>query len=78
MAKRQKAMNIYPGLAAEMARHGHDNFKLADIIGTSYNSVLRRISGEVQFKLTEIKTLMATYNVSFDELFGETRKTQTA
>jgi hypothetical protein len=68
MAKR--AMNIFPGLAAQMAYKYHDNYKLAQILCISYDSILRRLSGEIQFELSEIKKLMKEYNASFDALFS--------
>lgn len=71
----KKAKNIFPGLAARMAYNYHDNFKLAQILGISYDSVLRRLSGEIEFELQEIKKLMQVYNASFDDLFGEENKT---
>lgn len=78
MGKKQRSLNIYPGLAAQMAYHYHDNRKLAALLGISYDSVLRRLNGSIDFELSEIKRLMETYKVSFDELFGEVRENQTA
>ena len=72
---RKKASNVYPGLASKMAFMGHDNYKLAEILNISYDSVLRRLSGEVEFELTEIKKLMKVYDASFDTLFGIERAT---
>jgi hypothetical protein len=67
MAKKSK--NIFPGLAAGMAFKYHDNYTLASILGISYHSVLRRLSGKVEFELCEIKKLMREYETSFDVLF---------
>jgi hypothetical protein len=78
VSKKQRAMNIFPGLAAQMAYHYHDNFKLAEILGISYDSVLRRLNGTTDFELTEVKMLMKAYNTSFEDLFGETRESRTA
>ena len=68
MAK--KSANVFPGLAAQMAFRYHDNYTLASVLGISYDSVLRRLSGDVEFELSEIKTLMKEYSASFENLFG--------
>lgn len=73
MDKKQRSLNIYPGLAARMAYHYHNPRKVAEIIGVSYDSALRRLSGSVDFELSEIKKLMETYEATFDTLFGATR-----
>ena len=72
---RKRAINIFPGLASQMAYRYHDNYKLAKILNISYDSVLRRVSGEVEFELTEIKKLMNEYGSSFESLFEIERKT---
>lgn len=62
--------NIYPGLRAKMSFFGHDVPKLAEVLKMSNDSVRRRLKGNVEFELTEIKELMRVYNCTFDELFN--------
>jgi len=62
---------LYPNLAAEMARHGHDAKTLAELIGTSYVGAVKRLVGSIDFELREAKTLMDTYNVSCEKLFSK-------
>lgn len=66
-----KAVNIYPNLAAEMARRDHGTKELAELLGMSYCSVLARLRGRVDFELMEVKRLMEIYDSSCDRLFGE-------
>ena len=61
--------NIYPGLRAEMSRHGDDAETLAKFMNISADSVRRRLRGEVQFDISEAMALMKRYGKSFEELF---------
>jgi hypothetical protein len=67
----RRTANIFPGLAAQMAFRYHDIRMLASILGISYYSVRRRLNGEIEFELGEIKTLMNEYEASFETLFGK-------
>lgn len=69
---KKSTINIYPGLRAKMSFYGHDISKLAEILKISNDSVRRRLKGNVEFELTEIKELMKMYNCTFDELFNST------
>ena len=66
---RKKIINIFPGLETHMLYRLHDYRKLASILDISHESVLKRLSGEVEFELSEIKKLMREYRTSFDNLF---------
>ncbi len=61
--------NIYPGLRAEMSRHGDDAETLAKFMNISADSVRRRLRGEVQFDISEAMALMKRYGKNFEELF---------
>lgn len=61
--------NIYPGLRSKMAFNNHDVSTIAELLKISNDSVRRRIRGNVEFELTEIKKLMKFYDCSFDDLF---------
>jgi hypothetical protein len=67
----RRTANIFPGLAAQMAFRYHDIRMLASILDISYYSVRRRLNGEMEFELGEIKTLMKEYGTSFETLFGK-------
>lgn len=65
---------IYPELEAKRAYNGHTTKTYAEILNMSEDSVRRRLRGEVEFELSEIKRLMDFYHCSFEELFGTTAK----
>jgi hypothetical protein len=66
---RKTITNVYPGLRAKMSFYNHDVPEIAKILGMSNDSVRRRLKGNVEFELTEIKKLMKTYRCGFDDLF---------
>lgn len=66
---RKRIKNIFPGLEIHMSYRLHDHHKLASLLGLSHESVIKRLSGEVEFELVEIKKLMKEYRSSFDNLF---------
>ena len=70
----RKYKNVYPGLAIHMKNKFHDHFKLASILGISDDSALKRLNGEIEFELMEIKKLMCEYRTSFDNLFKQDYK----
>ena len=67
---RKTITNIYPGLRAKMSFYNHDIEAMAEILGMSNDSVRRRLKGNVEFELTEIKKLMKIYNCKFEDLFS--------
>ena len=71
---KKNARNIFPGLAAEMSRNYHDIYGTAELLGISYDSLRRRLSGEIDFELSQIKQLMEMYERSFDSLFGNCKQ----
>ena len=60
---------MYPELAVEMVRHGETQRTLADLIGTSYNAIWRRLTGRTEWTISEIDILCEHYKKSYDELF---------
>lgn len=68
MAK--KLIVVYPELEAKRAYNGHTVKTYAEILDMSEDSVRRRLRGEVEFELGDIKKLMNLYHCSFEELFG--------
>lgn len=61
----------YPGLVAVMASRGDTHASLADVLDISTSAVSRRISGEVEWSLGEIRTICNHYKKSYYELFDE-------
>ncbi len=60
---------IYPGLRSRMAFKGEGVEELSTLLRLSPDSVRRRLRGQNDFELKEIKTLIAHYESTFDELF---------
>ena len=60
---------LYPGLLAEMARHGDTQKSLAKILGITYASVCRRITGKKEWTIGEIEKICEHYDKDYYELF---------
>jgi len=63
---------VYPGLKAWMYKNRVSITKLIDDIKVlkCYQSLYRRMNGEVEFELSEIKAILAYTGLTFDEAFG--------
>lgn len=59
----------YPELLGEMAKNGDTQRSLATILGITYSSVSRRMTGRSKFTIDEIDKICKHYNKSYDELF---------
>lgn len=59
----------YPGLAGVMASNGDTYQTLADVLHTSSSAICRRMSGEVEWSITEVKRLCEYYGKSYYDLF---------
>ena len=64
---------MYRNVLAEMTRIGMTREEVAKKLNLSVVSFRKKISGEVDFKLSEIKMLISLFgnNVSFEYLFEE-------
>ncbi len=62
---------MYMNILAEMTRNGLTREDVAKKLNLSLPSFRKKISGEIDFKLSEIKTLISLFgnNVSFEYLF---------
>lgn len=60
---------LYPGLLGEMARHGDTQKSLAKILGITYASVCRRITGKKEWTIGEIEKICEHYGKDYYELF---------
>ena len=59
----------YPELRAEMVRHGDTQSAIANLINITVTSICRRLSGEIDWKISEIEKICKHYGKSYDELF---------
>lgn len=62
-------MNIFPKLRGKMAEYQDDVHELVKYLAISDDSVRRRLKGEQDFKLSELRVLADRYQTSIDELF---------
>lgn len=67
-------INIYPGLRSKMSYKGDDTETLSEALKISKDSTRRRLRGESEFDLNEIKILMDRYECSFEDLFEKEEK----
>ena len=59
----------YPGLVGEMARRGETQRTLAKLLGTSYNSIWRRLTGRTEWSIGEIEKICEHFGKDYYELF---------
>lgn len=60
---------LFPNLLAELARQGKTRADLGIALGLSPSSISDRLSGSVEFDLSEIKATCKFLGKSFDDLF---------
>jgi len=60
---------MYPDIRGEMARHGETNNDLGKLLGVTSGSISRRLSGEIEWSISEIELLCKHYNKNYYELF---------
>lgn len=60
---------LYPELLGEMAKHGDTQKSLAKLLGITYSSVSRRLSGKSEWSISEIDILCEYYDKNYYELF---------
>lgn len=59
----------YPELLGEMAKHGDTQRTLGKLLGITYSSVCRRMSGKKEWSISEIDKICEHYNKNYYELF---------
>lgn len=59
----------YPELVGEMAKHGHTQKTLGELIGVSYPCISRRLSGETEWNISDIEKICEFYKKDYYELF---------
>lgn len=60
---------LYPYILTEMMLKGESRAELAKELKMSTSALSRRLNGEVDWTLTEIKNICVHYNKKPDELF---------
>lgn len=59
----------YPELVGEMAKNGDTQKSIAKLLGITYSSVSRRLSGEIDWTIGDIEKLCKYFNKDYYELF---------
>lgn len=62
---------MYPNLNAEMARRDISQQKMAEILGMTLATFNNKLSGKVDFKLSEINIICKFFGCTFEYLFEE-------
>lgn len=59
----------FPGLAAEMARRGHRQQDLADLLKVDKSTICNKLKGKTDWTVGEVETLCDFYNEDYYYLF---------
>lgn len=60
---------IYPGLVAEMAKRGETQEVLSKLLGLRRESISRRMTGKLEWSISEIEKICEYYKKDYYELF---------
>lgn len=60
---------LYPGLVAEMAKHGDTQKTLGKLIGVNDTNLGRRLNGKTEWSISEIEKICEYYQKDYYELF---------
>ena len=60
---------IYPGLVAEMAKRGETQEVLSKLLGLRRESISRRMTGKLEWSISEIDKICEYYKKDYYELF---------
>ena len=58
----------YPKIHAMIAYHGETKSYIANLLGMTKSQLYKRLRGEVEWKIDELKTLKNHYECGFDDL----------
>lgn len=73
LATRSLNDQIRREIRAEMARQGMSQMKLGEALGCAQNAVSRRLTGKVNFSLSEIEQIAEVLDVPVDQLMPRPR-----
>ena len=59
----------FSGLRQQMAKYGHTQTKLAELMGVQVPYVNRRFKGRAKWNVSDMKKCSEIYGVPMDELF---------
>lgn len=65
---------LYPELIGEMAKHGDTQKSIGKLLGITYASVSRRLTGKSEWSILEVEKLCNYYNKDYYELFKKNEK----
>jgi predicted transcriptional regulator len=60
---------LYPELLGEMAKHGHSQRDIARMLGITYTTVSRKMTGKAKWTMDEIDKICDCYKKNYNELF---------
>ena len=63
----------YPELSGEMARRGDTQKTLGDLLGLTSSCISKRLSGEVEWSISEIDKICEFYNKDYYALFKRSK-----
>ena len=66
---KHKSAIKYPNIVAEMARRGETRQTIADLLGVTFMTVCRKLSGKGEWTISEVEALCEHYNMNYYELF---------
>lgn len=65
---------LFPDLVGEMAKNGETQKSLAKLLGITYSSVCRRLSGKSEWTISDIDKICEHYNKNYYELFKKNKE----
>lgn len=65
---------VYPELIGEMAKHGDTQKAIGKLLDLPCSSIGRRLSGEIEWSISEIDKICQCYNKTYEELFKKEDK----
>jgi len=60
---------LYPGLVAEMARHGDTQKTISKLLGLTISNISTRFTGKKEWTIGEIEKICEYYKKDYYELF---------
>ncbi len=67
--KNKKDKIKYPELVGEMARHGDTQNDIGKLLNLQGSAICRRLSGEIEWSISEIEKLCEYYQKDYYQLF---------
>ena len=65
----EKTKVKYSGLLSEMAKYGHTQRTIGNLLNLSEAAISRRFSGEIKWTIPEVEIICKYYKKDYKELF---------